>query len=278
MDLREFRTTPEQIEAAAQHLRYQPFVIDDERHTGVAYSWLQTSDPTTASSEDFLFDRRSIAPEVWNKAYDDNRRLAAMYDDFIERIVNICPPDGAYLDLGCNTGYFPVSVSRAGIQTAVGVDLGDYSNAFRVLNEITGASARFSTGGYNPCTRTINLNGNLPGVERYDVVSASAVLCHLSDPLYVLKAMAQLASKAIFIWNSFLETDELLIRYNLPNKFSNAEFPQGFDDGTSISLGLLFLSMEKLGFPHHEELQIQPDWMPEGWIRPVGVHAFLFWR
>jgi SAM-dependent methyltransferase len=277
MDLRQFRTTPEQIEAAAQLLRYQPFVLDDDRHTGVAYSWLYTADPTAARNPDFFFDRRAIAPEVWTKAYEGNRRLAAMYDGFVERIVEICPPDGAYLDLGCNTGYFPVSVSRAGIRTAVGVDLGNFTPAFQLLNEITGASARFSTGGYSSCSHTIQVNENL-GVGRYDVVSASAVLCHLPDPLYVLRAMAQLASRAVFIWNSFVETDDLLIRYNPPNKFSDAEFPHGFDDNTSISLGLLFLSMSKLGFSNHEELQTQPDWMPESWLRPAGLHAFLFWR
>jgi SAM-dependent methyltransferase len=277
MDLCEFRTTPEQTEAAAQLLRYQPFVLDDDRHTGVAYSWLYTADPTAAGNSDFIFDRRTIPAEVWTKAYEANRRLAAMYDGFIQRILDVCPPGGSYLDIGCNTGYFPVHASLAGIRTAAGIDLGDYTNAFRLLNEITGASAKFAVGSYDPCSHTIGLKESL-GVERYDVVSTSAVLCHLPDPLYFLRALGRLASRAVFIWNSFVETDELLIRYNPPNKFSNAEFPNGFDDGTSISLGLLFLSMAKLGFSNYEELQTQPDWMPESWIRPAGLHAFLFWR
>src|SRR5258708_20171202 len=43
------------------------------------------------------------------KACDANSRLAAMYDAFMARIVDICPPGGSYLDVGCNTGYFPRS-------------------------------------------------------------------------------------------------------------------------------------------------------------------------
>jgi SAM-dependent methyltransferase len=277
MDLRQFRATPTQVEAAAQHLRYQPFVLDDDRHTGVGYSWLYTKDPTTAANQDFLFDRRVISADMWNKAYDANRRLAAMYDGFIERIVDICPTGGAYLDVGCNTGYFPVKASLSGIRTTAGIDLGDYTNAFQLLNEITGASAKFSVGSHDPLSHTIRIKENL-GVKKFDVVSTSQVLCHLPDPLHFLTAIARLASKGVFMWNNLLETDELLIHYNPPNKFTNAEFPNGFDEGTSISVGLLLLAMSKLGFTHHEELKIKPEWMPEEWIRPAHLHAFLFWR
>jgi len=277
MDLRQFNPTPTQIEAAAQHLRYQPFIVDDDRHTGVAYSWLYTSDPTAAAENEFLFDRRTTAPDVWAKAMDGNRRLAAMYDGFVDRIVSICPPGGSYLDVGCNTGYFPVRASLSGIRTAAGIDLGDYSNAVTTLNRITGASAKFSVGSHDPNTHTIRMNDNF-GIEKFDVVSTSALLCHLPDPLHFLAAMARLASKAFFIWNAFIETDELLIHYNAPNRFTDIEFPNGFDEGTTISLGLLFHSMSKLGFTHHEELKLAPEWMPESWIRPACLHAFLFWR
>jgi len=277
MDLRQFRATPTQVEAAAKHLRYQPFVLDDDRHTGAAYSWLYTSDPASAGDHSFLFDRRIVSADVWTKAYDANRRLAAMYDSFIERIVDLCPPGGSYLDVGCNTGYFPVRASLSGIPTTVGIDLGDYTSALQLLNEITGASARFSVGRHDPSTHSIRVNGNL-GAEKFDVVSTSQVLCHLPDPLHFLTALARLASRGIFIWGTFKETEELLIHYNPPNRFTNAEFPNGFDEGTVISIGLLLLSMSKLGFTHHEEIKMTPDWMPEYWMGPAELHAFLFWR
>jgi 2-polyprenyl-3-methyl-5-hydroxy-6-metoxy-1,4-benzoquinol methylase len=277
MDLTQYHPTPQQVEAAARLLRYQPFVVDDHRHTGVAYVWLHRNDPTRVSFEDFFFDRVNVTDYVWNKAYEANRRLAAMYDGYVKRIVDICPPGGSYLDVGCNTGYFPVKASMLGLRTAVGIDLGDYSQAVQLLNEITGASAKFSNGSYDPLTHTIRI-GESVGVEKFDVVSMSAILCHLPDPLHFLAAVSRLASKAIFMWSSFLETEELLIHYNPPNKYSNAEFPNGFEEGTDISLGLLMLSMSKLGFAHHEELDIEPDWMPKEWLRGGRLHAFLFWR
>jgi len=282
MDLRQFHPSQNQAEAASRILRYQPFVIDDQRHTGVAYAWLHSSDPTRVSSEDFFFDRRSVTEDVWNKAYDANRRLASMYDAFIARIADACPQGGSYLDIACNTGYFPVRASLAGVPMAVGIDLGDFTPAFRLLNEITGSSASFGVGGYDSRSHSVTMPDSF-GLQTYDVVSSSAFLCHVPDPLHFLKAIAGLASKAVFLWSGFLESEELLIRYNPPNKFTPADFPSGFDDGTSISLGLLFLSMSKLGFANREELKPAPDWLPEDWhSRGIPQYqkfrAFLFWR
>ncbi len=281
MDLTKFHPTQQQVDAAAVHLRYQPFILDEDQHTGVAYVWLNHYDPTKSSPEDYFFDRRKVTADVWNEAFDANRRLACMYDAFIARIVDICPPGGSYLDVGCSTGYFPVQASLSGIRTAVGVDAGNFSRQFQLLNEITGSSARFSVGTYDPATHALTMQDDF-GIQNYDVVSSSSLLCHFPDPLHFLKAIARLASKAVFLWSGFIDSEELIIRYN-PSSFSEAEFPNGFDDGTSISLGLLFLSMSKLGFPNHEELKASPDWLPDDWhLRRIPQYqkfrAFLFWR
>jgi SAM-dependent methyltransferase len=282
MDLRHFHPSDEQIEAATQLLRYQPFILDEDRHTGVAYSWLYNADPTKASPDDFLFDRRSITQDVWNKAYDANRRLASLYDKLVERIVQNCPPDGSYLDVGCNTGYFPVRASLAGIRTAVGLDPADQAPTFQLLNQITGSSARFVAGQYDSASHTLETQENF-GPQSFDVVSSCALLCHVSDPLHFLKAIAQLASKALLLWSGFMESDELLIRYNPPDKFCACDFPNGFDDGTSISRGLLLLTMSKLGFANWEEVTPEPDGLPENWTSQrlpqyQNFRAFLFHR
>ena len=257
-------------------------MLDEDRHTGVAYSWLHSEDPTAVRSEGFIFDRRTVASEVWNQAYNANRRLASMYDALAARIVDVCPPGGSYLDVGCNTGYLPVRASLAGIGMAIGIDLNNYAAAFELLNQITGSSARFSPGRYDPLHHTLTMQDNF-GLQGFDVVSSTALLCHVPDPLHFLKAIARLATKAVLLWSGFIESEELLIRYNPPNKFFSAEFPNGFDDGTSISLGLLFLSMSNLGFANREELKPAPGWLPEDWhSRRIPQYqkfrAFLFWR
>jgi SAM-dependent methyltransferase len=282
MDLRKYRLTPEQLSAATQYLRYQPFILDDQRHCGVAYSWLYYNDPTTATIETLFFDRRVVSADVWDKAYDANLRLQSMYDAFISKIVEVCPADGSYLDVGCNTGYFPIAASLAGIRNAVGIDIGDFSHGFQLLKQITGSSAVFSIGGYDPAAQRLNL-GELSGQQKFDVVSSCALLCHISNPLHFLKALAEAATKAIFLWSGFIDSDELVIRYNPPDKFSKAEFPDCFDDGTSISHGLLRLAMAKLGFANFEELETKPDWLAADWhARRMPQYqrfrAFLFWR
>jgi transposase InsO family protein len=78
------------VNEAVALLHYQPFVLDDDRHTGVAYSWLYSEDPTRDRYGEFLFDRQALAEEVWRKAWDANRRLAAMYDGFAGVIANTC--------------------------------------------------------------------------------------------------------------------------------------------------------------------------------------------
>jgi len=223
-----------------------------------------------------------VKEEVWNAASDANSRLSRMYDAFIARIVDICPPGGSYLDVACNTGYFPVRASLSGIQIAAGTDLGDYSTTFQLLNEITGSAARFTVGKYDSLRHSLTMRDNF-GLQRYDVVSSSSFLCHVPDPLHFLKAMGDLASKAVFLWSGFVESEELIIRYNTPNRFSSAEFPNGYDDGTSISLGLLYSAMASLGFPHREEIKSQSDWLPEDWhLRGIPHYqkfrAFVFWR
>ena len=203
-----------------------------------------------------------------------------MYDCFIGRIVSACGPGGSYLDVGCNTGYFPVKACLDGVRTAVGVDLLDHSEGFQLLTEITGSQAKFARGGYDPNNHILTIEPDY-GAACYDVVSSSALLCHVPDPLHFLKALATRARKAIFLWSGFIDSQELLIRYNAPNRVFQREFPNGFDDGTALSTGLLFLAMDQLGFPNCDELKSTSDWLPENW-HLAGIpqyqkfRAFLF--
>ena len=56
--------TGELADQTAALLHNQPFVIDDDRHTGVAYSWLYSGDPTEDRYGDFVFDRRTLPQET----------------------------------------------------------------------------------------------------------------------------------------------------------------------------------------------------------------------
>jgi SAM-dependent methyltransferase len=280
MDLREFGIDAAQANAAAALLHYQPFILDDDRQTGVAYSWLYSDDPTRDHYGRLLFDRSKVSADVWQHAWDANRRLATMYDAFVSVIADVCRA-GSYLDIGCNTGYLPVRASLSGVKVTAGLDYDDYTAAFDFLNAITGSRASFYQGMYEPAVHALKPAAG--PLDSYDVVSATAILCHVPDPLHFLRAISCLAKKALFLWSGFVESDELLIRYNPENKFHIKKFPDGFDDGTSISLGLLFHAMRALGFSRHEEVQNQPTWLPADWhTRGIPSYqrfrAFLFTR
>jgi SAM-dependent methyltransferase len=278
MDLRPFYRDSSQPDEAASRLHYQPFIIDDDRVTGVAYSWLYTEEPADQRHSDFLFDRRIVSVTTWDRAFDANRRLATMYDAFVDALHPFCR-GGSFLDIGCNTGYLPVRASLCGVPITAGIDCGDYSDAFCLLNTLTGASAQFEKSQYEASCHAF-----VPAIDkRYDAVSCTALLCHMPDPLHFLKAIAELARHALLIWSGFIDTEDLLIRYSPQNRFQFAPFPNSFDDGTSISTGMLFHAMHNLGFDHCRELEQSPKWLPANWhmshlSRYQQFRPFLFHR
>ena len=92
MDLRKFHLSPAQIQQGMVCLNYQPFVLSDDVCTGVAYSWIATSDGGRSDREaSFVLDRRTCDTGLWERFGDANRRLASMYDDFVDAIVQNVP-------------------------------------------------------------------------------------------------------------------------------------------------------------------------------------------
>lgn len=262
MDLRRFSPSWLQVKAAATALNYQPFIISDDIRTGVAYSWLYSSDPRDDPFYRFVFHREKVPPEVWAKAADANDRLAAMYDDFVAEIARHYP-GGSLLDVGCNNGYIPVRAEQLGMRGCAGTDRRSHQwAAIRTLNNITGTSVSFLNRAYSSRAHGARIR------RRYDVVVASAVMCHLPDPLNFLAFLGSLANEAVFFWGQMIESDEYLVGYNEPNRFRREPFPWGFDDNTRLSTGLFRKSVELMGFREIVELPYRETWLPAQWYAP----------
>lgn len=280
MDLRRFTMSEDQLAFGRQCLAYQPFRLTDTFQTGVGHSWLHASESLQALNDPKLrFDAAEDAPALWAQGVAANEMLARTYERFLEVIVGACP-GGSYLDVGCNSGWFPVNASLRGMKRPMGLDTWDYSRSMGFLNQVTGADAAFVRGRYTP--REHRLEAPFEGPS-FDVVSSMVVLVHVPDPLHMLKALADLAKQAVFLWSAFPRSEELLIRYGKPNQVSGEYFPWGFDAGTAISDSLLLLSMRELGFPHHTEVALGPDDWPAEWDNPLmapyqPLRAFLFTR
>lgn len=264
MDLRQYSPSRMQILAAMSTLNYQPFILSDNVQTGVGYSWIHSADPRDDRFWKFVFQRDRLPADIWEKAADANGRLRAMYDDFVSEIARRYP-GGSLLDVACNNGYFPVRAEQLGMRGCAGMDRRpQHWASIKVLNDITGTAATFINRSYSPVTHQAKVG------KRYDVVVASAIMCHLPDPLNFLAFLGSIAKEAVFFWGQMLDTEEYLVAYNEPNRFkaTTRKFPHGFDDNTRISRGLFRKSAELMGFGKIVEIGHRDTWLPAQWYAP----------
>jgi hypothetical protein len=261
MDLRKFNLSANQIVMAKQCLNYQPFIISDDIITGVAYSWLHHQDGgrRTYGPQEFVFDRAKEAEDTWNKAYDANRRLATMYDCFLDHIVDRFA--GCSLaDMACNNGYFIIGAAQRGLAKCTGFDQANYLPSVSFLRSLTGVDVEFRHSSYDSWSHIVN------GFEPHDIVVASQIMQHISDPLFFLSFIASRAQKALLLFTGMGDTDELLVYYQEPNRFyKNTKFPVCFDNDVGLSRGLLFKSLDMLGFDEIVEIPWEESWLRKSW-------------
>jgi SAM-dependent methyltransferase len=255
MDLRQSSLSKEQISTAASVLNYQPFIISDELQTGAAYSWAYGRDPRIAPT---LVFKKSIDNQIWDQVTDSNGRLRKMYDDFILEITSRYP-SGTFLDVACNNGYFPAAAAKLGMRRTKGIDLGgQYRDSLNFLNEILGTRAEFEQVNYDPLVHASRLS------EKFDVVSAVAIMCHLPDPMNFLAYLGSLANEAIFFMGQVIDTDAFIVSHWKPHgELGRGElpFPYRFNDNSRLSRGLLFHGFEQMGFKNILELPWRKEWL-----------------
>lgn len=273
MDLVPLIKNPHQLDQARQlvlegKLLYQPFSIAADLAVGVGYEFIHgefsgcaywpTIPPENQKSPELM--RWIVDPARKDEFVDANRRLAVLYDGFID---GICRHVGdisqlTFADVGCNSGYFPVSFLKRGAKRAVGFDREDYHKTFAWINSVLNTKAEFVHKGYNGKQQCI------PDAGQFDVVVSMAVLCHVSDNLQHLAALGRMAKKALFIWSRATTDDDYCIRFGEPNKYYKADsFPLCFDNLVRPSGKLLRKSLELMGFSQIIEFSNPPDGMPD---------------
>ncbi len=199
--------------------------------------------------------------------------LRRLYDGIVDEI---CMKFGdvskmGFLDVGCNTGYFPQSFILRGAGESAGCDREkNFTETFDLLNGILGTRAVFINSFYNPKIRKIT------GVKQYDVVISMAVLCHLSEPLNHLYALGALAKKGLFIWTLVNNDQGYTVRYGEPmGDYKEDKFPLCFDTGVCVSEGLLRKSFELMEFKNVYEIPHSGSNLPSfGW-REYRLRGFL---
>jgi hypothetical protein len=267
VDLRSFNLSETAAQEAARVLNYQPFMVTPELQTGVAYSILHNNDPRV--SPPLVFYRSDWSDDSWNKITSANQALRTMYDAFVETIARLYPRK-SLLDVACNNGYIPVAARRAGMLSCAGMDLGpQHGESITFLNNVLGTDVEFFHRRYSPMDRCAE-----PLPRKFDVVCASAILCHLPDPLNFLAYLGSLANEAVFFWGQTIDTEHFVVSYNNPHPSLGVQgpFPYLFNDNTRISIGLFKHAMQNMGFSRLIEIPY-PPWIPEN-VQP-GVESEL---
>lgn len=274
MDLTSFIRSPAQIDRARELgarglLCYQPFRFSPDCEVGVGWEftkgefaglihWPSPPAHLTASPE---FRRLLCDQNELPQFRAANDRLRRTYDGFADAVCQRMGDisDLSFVDIGCNSGYFPLSFARRGAKEAVGYDREDYTDVFDLLNGVLGTSARFERRAYDLASRTI------PDIGTYDVATCMLMLCHLPDPMNFLAFLGRTARRALFIWNGVLQDSRMLIHYGEAGKYyRDADFPNSFDYDTRLSTRLMLQSLYMMGFTEIHQLEPVADGLEMG--------------
>lgn len=230
---------------------YQPFKLPDGTVTGAGLAMIRPSRIRFANPDE-LAGEESV--QFINGALAQHR----MYEDFIsgikEKLRRI--RGMSYLDIACNAGYFCYRMLQEGCSTAVGVDPGEYSQAFRAANHALNLEASFINAPYDM------IQHKLPIEESYDIVSCIAFMCHCSDPTYLLTEICKHAKKAVVLFSCFPPSNKLFVEYGeASSRYFHQPFPICFDSRTAVSESLLRVGFKHFGF-ETSEIPRQQHWLP----------------
>ena len=99
-------------------------------------------------------------------------------------------------------------------------------------------------------------------------------MCHVSDPTYLLAALASLAREVLVIYSRVIRSDEYIVEYSqVTKRWNDVVFPICFDYQTAISDSLLEFGLKDLGFSTVTEIPRKEYWAPgtEEWRGFVAV-------
>lgn len=263
MDLRRYSLTAELSEKANGLFDYQPFIISDTVRTGAAYQWMYPERYAIAEylgkpAKLWVADKAAMTAGDWGNFCDATQKQRNMYEDWINAICGFLPDlsELTMVDVACNNGYFPVSFSLRGAKEAHGYDMNDYSGSFGLLNAVTGSKAVFHHASYDSMRHSIS------GLGEHDIVIASAIMEHISDPLHFLGFVSGICKKLLFLFLPTVETKDLAITFNETKSrhAPDSKFPICFDS-VKLSAPLIYKSLELCGFKKVVELYHRESWV-----------------
>ena len=265
MDLRKYQAklTEEELATLKVLYQYQPAVLNDDCVTGAALTW--------GGLARHVVERSEVDKATWEKAVDLNSRMRKMYDDFLDII---CETVGdikglSVLDIGCSGGYYLYGLKDRGAGRCVGYDKRPSLDPsfYSLMNRITGHDIEFNYVAYDQMAHQI------PDAEPADIVIASSIMCHFSDPHYFMAYAGKMAKKALFLFTTVDETPGYRITFEDYHRYQSNPFPACFDYLNLVSLDMINLGFKELGFTKVVDIPHRPEWLSERWYKQY--HALV---
>ena len=213
--------------------------------------------------------QRADHPELFERFWQVNARLARMYQDWIDVLCQrsqVPLAQASVLEVACNTGYFLFALKERGARRCVGIDQAPLERQRHILSEITGITdVDFRRARY--CSESHRLEGLGEG-ETFDIVIALFIAQHLSDPLHFIQELSRRTRHALLFqavtFYSF--PPDLGMRFIVDvghhQKWGDT-FPNNFD--TWLSRRLVRHALHSCGFRQLIPLGYRPTWMPLRW-------------
>jgi hypothetical protein len=287
MDLRGLQFSADDFEQLLQFIQqrklsYQPFLFDEEHEVGEGLAILNA---TSAGPRQGVVNwphppsdiaDRVVGPSDHESFRSANNALRAIYDYFVASLCRELGEDISGLDFaefGCNTGYFPYSLSLRGARRTFGLDFTYNKAIFDFFNRKLGTNATFLFSEWD----SFRHQPHYHPVPEVDVCLSIAVLCHLADPLHHLTYLCSRARKAVFVWTPSHASDDLYMDFGAPSHFGNSmAWPVSFDYDVKPSRGLLELCLRESGFEDIRHLDGIPTAFDEIglWKHHSGIIAF----
>ena len=174
-------------------------------------------------------------------------------------------------DVACSDGYFLYRLLEKGAGSAVGYDRDEKRGAaIDLLNRITGMTVQFRPGYYNSQHHTV------ANAVPADIVIASAIMVHVSDPLHFFACLASLTRHVLFLFTHLDDAPDLRITFRGKlRKYYDDPFPNCFNADTRVSRPLFEVAARELGFKQIVSIMHRPEWMPLEWYRRQNVMVLL---
>ncbi len=265
MDLKKYNPSAADVAALKNLIGYQPYILSDDLYVGVADIWLHGGERKWA-------DRKTDDPAFFERFSSATLRMKRMYDDWVLFVKHhLKGLDGlSVADTACNAGYFLYRFREEGAARATGYDLNNKMvECFKTLNQITGLAVGFHNRGYDMMTHT------LPGFEPADIVISTSIMCHLSDPVYYMNFLGSITKKALLLFSTIDDHEQMTITYQEPRKFYNNPFPICFDNMTTVSKPLVLFSLKEAGFQEVIEIPHREEWLPASWYKPFKCYLAI---